>query len=80
MTSDEPKGLMLYDTLTRRKKPFVPIEEGKVRLYVCGPTVYGDPHIGNFRTFSVGDFLRRWLDYLGYDVSHTMNFTDIQDT
>lgn len=62
MTIDESKGLMLYDTLTRRKKPFVPIEEGKVRLYVCGPTVYDDPHIGNFRTFSVGDFLRRWLD------------------
>ena len=79
MTSDEPKGMMLYDTLTRRKKPFVPIEEGKVRLYVCGPTVYGDPHIGNFRTFSVGDFLRRWLDYRGYDVFHTMNITDIED-
>jgi len=79
MTSDEPKGLMLYDTLTRRKKPFVPIEEGKVRLYVCGPTVYGDPHIGKFRTFSVVDFLRRWLDYRGYDVFHTMNITDIED-
>ena len=70
---------MLYDTLTRRKKPFVPVEEGKVRMYVCGPTVYGDPHIGNFRTFIVGDFLRRWLDYLGYDVFHTMNITDIED-
>jgi len=79
MTSDEPRGLVLYDTLTRRKKPFVPVEEGKVRMYVCGPTVYGDPHIGNFRTFIVSDFLRRWLDYLGYDVFHTMNITDIED-
>jgi len=70
---------VLYDTLTRRKKPFVPVEEGKVRMYVCGPTVYGDPHIGNFRTFIVSDFLRRWLDYLGYDVFHTMNITDIED-
>jgi cysteinyl-tRNA synthetase len=79
MTSDEPRGFVLYDTLTRRKKPFVPVEEGKVRLYLCGPTVYGDPHIGNFRTFIVGDFLRRWLDYLGYEVFHTMNITDIED-
>ena len=79
MTSDEPKGLMIYDTLTRGNKPFVPFEERKVRLYVCGPTVYGDPHIGNFRTFIVADFLRRWLDYNGYDVFHTMNITDIDD-
>jgi cysteinyl-tRNA synthetase len=79
MTSDEPKGLVLYDTLTRRKRPFVPIEPGKVRLYVCGPTVYGDPHIGNFRTFMMGDIIRRWLDYKGYDVFHVMNITDIED-
>jgi cysteinyl-tRNA synthetase len=79
MTTKEPTGLMLYDTLTRQKRPFEPLEEGKVRLYVCGPTVYGDPHIGNFRTFTVGDVLRRWLEYRGYDVFHVMNITDIED-
>ena len=76
---DEKKGFRLYDTLTRRKKPFEPIEPGKVRMYVCGPTVYSDPHIGNFRTFTAGDILRRWLDYRGYDVFHVMNITDIDD-
>ena len=79
MTSVEPKGLILYDTLTRRKRPFEPIESGRVRMYVCGPTVYSDPHIGNFRTFMVGDILRRWLEYRGYDVFHVMNITDIDD-
>ncbi len=79
MSSDKHGGLHLYDTLTRSKKPFVPLEPGKVRMYVCGPTVYGDPHIGNFRTFTVGDIIRRWLDYRGYDVFHVMNITDIDD-
>ena len=79
MTMDEPGGLKLYDTLTRRKRPFEPLEPGKVRMYICGPTVYSDPHIGNFRTFIVGDILRRWLEYLGYEVLHVMNITDIDD-
>jgi cysteinyl-tRNA synthetase len=48
-------------------------------MYVCGPTVYSDPHIGNFRTFTVGDIVRRWLEYRGYDVFHIMNITDIED-
>jgi len=65
--------------MTRKNELFVPLEPGKVKLYVCGPTVYGDPHIGNFRTFTVGDILRRWLDYRGYDVFHVMNITDIDD-
>jgi cysteinyl-tRNA synthetase len=79
VTMNEKKGFRLYDTLTRRKKPFEPIEPGKVSMYVCGPTVYSDPHIGNFRTFTVGDILRRWLEYRGYDVFHVMNITDIDD-
>ena len=69
----------MYDTLTRSKRPFEPLEPGKVRMYVCGPTVYSDPHIGNFRTFTVGDILRRWLEYRGFDVFHVMNITDIDD-
>ncbi len=79
MTMDEPKGLRLYDTFTRRKRPFKPLEPGKVRMYVCGPTVYSDPHIGNFRAFLVGDILRRWLEYRGYEVFQVMNITDIDD-
>jgi len=79
MTSDKHGGLHLYDTLTRSKKPFVPLEPGKVIMYVCGPTVYGDPHIGNFRTFTAGDIIRRWLEYRGYNVFHVMNITDIDD-
>jgi len=79
LSSENQKGLQLYDTLTRSKKLFEPLEPGKVRMYVCGPTVYSDPHIGNFRTFTVGDILRRWLEYRGFDVFHVMNITDIDD-
>jgi cysteinyl-tRNA synthetase len=79
MSSDKHGGLYLYDTLTGFKRPFEPLEPGKVRMYVCGPTVYSDPHIGNFRTFTVGDIVRRWLEYRDYDVFHVMNITDIDD-
>jgi len=58
---------------------FDPLEPGKVGMYVCGPTVYSDPHIGNFRSFLVGDIVRRWLEYRGYDVFQVMNITDIDD-
>ena len=71
--------LKLYDTLTREKRPFVPLEPGYVRMYVCGPTVYAEPHIGNFRVFIMGDVVRRWLEYKGYDVFYVMNITDIDD-
>jgi len=71
--------LKLYDTLTREKRPFIPLEPGTVRMYVCGPTVYAEPHIGNFRVFVMGDVVRRWLEYRGYDVFYVMNITDIDD-
>ncbi len=76
MTSE---NLELYDTMTRAKRAFKPIEQGKVKMYACGPTVYGDPHIGNFRSFISADLLRRWLEYRGYDVTMIMNITDIDD-
>jgi cysteinyl-tRNA synthetase len=72
-------GLYFWNTLTRQKQKFHPIDADKVRLYVCGPTVYNDPHIGNWRTFLFGDLLRRWLEYRGYTVFHVMNITDIDD-
>jgi len=77
--SPDGDGIVFYDTMSRAKRPFEPIEPGKVGMYVCGPTVYGDPHIGNFRTFIVGDIIRRWLEYRGYDVFMIINLTDIDD-
>lgn len=71
--------MKIYNTLTRKKEEFVPIEEGKVRLYSCGPTVYNFFHIGNARCFVVFDQLRRYLEYRGYEVTFVQNFTDIDD-
>ena len=72
-------GLRLYNTLTRKKEIFLPIESGKVRLYTCGPTVYDFAHIGNFRAYLVSDLLRRYLEYKGYEVKQVMNVTDVDD-
>ena len=69
--------ITLYSTLTRRKEPFAPIAAGKVGLYTCGPTVYDDAHIGNFRTYVFEDILKRVLLWAGYDVRHVMNVTDV---
>lgn len=69
--------MKIYNTATRRVEDFVPLEEGKVRLYTCGPTVYHYAHIGNMRTYVFEDVLRRTLEGLGYDVSHVMNITDV---
>ena len=71
--------IQIYDTMTRRKRPLEPINPPHVTMYVCGPTVYGDPHIGNIRTFTSGDLIRRWLEYRGYLVKYVMNITDIED-
>jgi cysteinyl-tRNA synthetase len=69
--------LYLYNTLGRRMERFVPIREGQVGLYACGPTVYNYAHIGNLRTYVFEDVLRRVLEFLGYDVHHVMNVTDV---
>ncbi len=71
--------MKIYNTMTGTKEEFVPIEEGKVRIYVCGPTVYNFFHIGNARPFVVFDTLRRYLKYRGYDVKFVQNFTDVDD-
>ncbi len=71
--------IKVYNTLTRSKEDFVPIEEGHVRMYVCGPTVYDYPHIGNARSFVVFDTIRRYLEYRGYRVTYITNFTDVDD-
>ncbi|WKY43948.1 cysteine--tRNA ligase [Eubacteriaceae bacterium ES2] len=71
--------MKLYNTLTQQKETFVPIEEGKVKMYSCGPTVYNYFHIGNARPFIVFDTLRRFLEYQGYEVSFIQNFTDVDD-
>ena len=71
--------MKVFNTLTRKKEEFVPLEPGKVKMYVCGPTVYNFFHIGNGRTFIVFDTIRRYLEYRGYEVSFIQNFTDIDD-
>ena len=71
--------LKLYNSLTGKKQEFVPIEPGKVKMYSCGPTVYNYFHIGNARPFIIFDTLRRYLEYIGYEVSFVQNFTDIDD-
>lgn len=69
----------VYNTLTRSKEKFIPLQEGRVGLYTCGPTVWDYAHIGNFRTFVFQDLLKRYLQYLGYTVHHVMNITDVDD-
>ena len=71
--------IRIYNTLTRKKEDFVPLEEGKVRMYVCGPTVYNFIHIGNARPMIVFDTVRRYLEAKGYDVNFVSNFTDVDD-
>jgi cysteinyl-tRNA synthetase len=71
--------MRLYNTLTRKKEEFIPLKEGRVGMYVCGPTVYDFFHIGNARPFIVFDVLRRYLEYKGYEVTFVQNFTDVDD-
>lgn len=72
-------SLRLFNTLTRQKEAFETIEPGKVRLYVCGPTVYDDAHVGHAMSSIVFDVMRRYLEYKGYEVKHVMNYTDVDD-
>ena len=71
--------MQVYNTLSKRKEKFVPLEEGKVKMYVCGPTVYNYIHIGNARPMIVFDTVRRYFEYKGYDVNFVSNFTDVDD-
>ena len=71
--------MKIFNTLTRKKEEFVPLEEGKVKMYVCGPTVYNLIHIGNARPMIIFDTFRRYLEYKGYDVNYVSNFTDVDD-
>jgi cysteinyl-tRNA synthetase len=71
--------MKLYNSLTRKKEEFIPMEEKKVKMYVCGPTVYNFFHIGNARPFMMFDVLRRFLEYRGYEVTYVQNFTDVDD-
>ena len=69
----------IYNTLTRKKESFVPLEEGKVKMYCCGPTVYNFIHIGNARPICLFDVFRRYLEFRGYQVTFVQNFTDVDD-
>ncbi|WP_343247468.1 cysteine--tRNA ligase [Diplocloster hominis] len=71
--------MKLYNTLTRKKEEFIPLEPGKVKMYVCGPTVYNLIHIGNARPMIFFDTVRRYMEYKGYDVNYVSNFTDVDD-
>lgn len=71
--------MRIYNTMTQKKEEFVPLEKGKVRMYVCGPTVYNFVHIGNARPAIIFDTVRRYFEYKGYDVNYVSNFTDVDD-
>ena len=71
--------MKIYNTLSKRKEEFVPLEEGKVKMYVCGPTVYNFIHIGNARPMIAFDTVRRYFEYKGFEVNFVSNFTDVDD-
>jgi cysteinyl-tRNA synthetase len=73
------ENIHFFNTLSRTKEKFVPIENGLVKMYTCGPTVYDFSHIGNMRAFIFEDLLKRWLEYRGFKVTHIMNLTDVDD-
>src|SRR5213082_2465629 len=72
-------ALRIYDTLTRSKREFVPVQAGRVGMYVCGMTVQDKPHVGHIRASIAGDLMRRYLLHRGYEVTYVYNFTDVDD-
>nr|MBC7244728.1 cysteine--tRNA ligase [Chloroflexota bacterium] len=72
-------GLKVYNTLTRQKEEFIPLQPGEVKMYVCGPNLYGPAHVGHAMSYIVFDTIKRYLRYRGYQVKHVQNFTDIED-
>lgn len=72
-------SLQIYNTLSRKKEPFIPVDDGKVKMYVCGMTVYSDAHIGHARTYFAFDVIRRYLEHKGYEVTYVQNITDVDD-
>lgn len=72
-------NMKIYNSLTRTKEEFVPMSKDEVKVYVCGPTVYNFFHLGNARPLVVFDTLRRYLEYIGYNVNFVQNFTDVDD-
>jgi cysteinyl-tRNA synthetase len=79
VVAKKPMTLKIYNTLTRKAEPFEPLVAGKVSMYVCGPTVYDNAHVGHAMSSLVFDIVRRYLAYRGYDVRHAMNYTDVDD-
>ena len=71
--------LKIYNTLTKNKEDFITVEKDKVKMYVCGMTVYSDAHIGHARTYFAFDIIRRYLEYRGYEVYYVQNITDVDD-
>lgn len=72
------RELKVYNTLTRKKETFVPVTPGQVKMYVCGITPYNHSHMGNARPFVTWDVIQRYLEHLGYEVTHIQNFTDVE--
>lgn len=72
-------GMKIFNTAQKQKQEFVPLQKGKVGIYTCGPTVYDYAHVGNFRSYIFSDLLKRYLRYKGYEITHVMNITDVDD-
>src|SRR3989344_7266115 len=73
----QTSSLHLFNTFKKKKEKFVPLESARVKMYTCGPTVYGRPHIGNYSSFLMADLLRRWLEVEEFEVLHVKNITDV---
>ncbi|MFW9923044.1 MAG: cysteine--tRNA ligase [Candidatus Thorarchaeota archaeon] len=79
LLGEDEMTIKVRNSLTMQLEDLIPVEEGKIKMYTCGPTVYSPPHIGNYRTFFMADMIRRYLEYKGYDVMQILNITDIDD-